>query len=182
MSSEIPLGKFLEEIKDVCVQIYDLLTEHRGNSPEHLITAFDRVYRDSEKYKEKLTVAERTEYEKSAEVARRLFRLCRNMSYLVVNAFNALINVNFTLDKDKLNDVIILFVSLLNTITSDIINGWLVKVAREMGSIPAYEFDLYNEFKGRWNSLLDELQIRAGRFGIEIDIRERAKELGVIAK
>jgi hypothetical protein len=60
--------------------------------------------------------------------------------------------------------------------------GWLVKIAREMGSIPSYEFDLYNEFKGRWNSLLEELQIRVGRFGVEIDIKERAKELGVIAK
>jgi hypothetical protein len=182
MSSGISLGKFLEEIKDVYLEIYNLLTGYRVSSPEQLITAFDRIYRDSERYREKLTVAERTEYEKSAEATRRLFYLCRDISYFIVSAFNALINVNSELGKDKLRDVINPFISLLNTITRDIINGWLVKIAREMGSIPSYEFDLYNEFKGRWNSLLEELQIRVGRFGVEIDIKERAKELGVIAK
>jgi hypothetical protein len=79
-------------------------------------------------------------------------------------------------------NVIDLLVWLLNTVTTYIINEWLVKIAREMENIPSYEFDLYNEFREKWNSLLNELETRLGRFGVEINLKERAKELSVIAK
>jgi len=67
----------------------------------------------------------------------------------------------------------------LNEITKSVINGWFVATSRKIGSMEANLFDNYNVFKEKWNSLLNEIEIRMGRFGLKIMIDQRAKELGV---
>jgi hypothetical protein len=97
-------------------------------------------------------------------------------------AFDALKDAECKLDGKKIGNVIGLLTSLLDAVTERVINGWLVEKAREMGSVSADNFDLYNELKERWNSLLGELEMRLRRLGVEVYIKARAKELGVVAK
>jgi len=79
----------------------------------------------------------------------------------------------------KAENIIKLLTQPLNQITKQIINGWFVKNAREVGKLRGDIFDNYNIFKERWNSMLNEIESRMGRFGLTVKIDERAKELGV---
>jgi hypothetical protein len=107
---------------------------------------------------------------------------CGERARYIMVAFDALKDAECKLDGKKLGSVIGLLTSLLDAVTERVINGWLVEKAREMGSVSAENFDLYNELKERWNSLLRELEMRLRRLGVEVYIKARAKELGVVAR
>jgi hypothetical protein len=182
LSGEIELSRFVEDVEDVCLRVRELLTV-MGYSyrPATLVQAFDESYRKSDKYKE-LDESKRAEYEGSYVATQALLRFCEELSYYVVESFSALKGVDFKVNKETLKKLVGPLTFLVNTITERVVNGWLVEIARRMGSVPASHFDSYNEFKEKWNSLLNELETRMGRLGVKIDVKERAKELGVIAR
>jgi len=171
----------MREIEDIYLKVRELLSMGYIYAPASLASEFDRIYKASDAYKG-LSDSKRAEHDRSVAVVSSLLDLCRDLSYYVTSTFNALKDVDSELDKDKLKDLFGLLTFLVDAMTEKVVNGWLVKIARDMGGIPASAFDYYNEFKEKWNALLNELEIRARRLGVEVSIKERAKELGVIAR
>lgn len=73
-------------------------------------------------------------------------------------------------------------VSPIREITSYIINDWLVTRIRELGKVREDIFDDYNEFRNKWNNIIDEIERLVSTYGFDIEIPERARELGVLVE
>jgi len=178
-SSEIRLGELIKELQDIYKKLWDLVITQYSYSPSTLISNFDSWIRSGTRWCS-MSEEEKNSYRKSYEETSLLFDFYRD--YVLnptITAFDSLIDVTSNVDKMKAENIIKLLTQPLNQITKQIINGWFVKNAREVGKLRGDIFDNYNIFKERWNSMLNEIESRMGRFGLTVKIDERAKELGV---
>jgi len=178
-SEELPLSELIKEIRDLYHNFQDMLTTKYSFSPRNLIRELDSWVRNREEWRSS-DEEKKSSYYVSYYSSLSVLDFYRDyVLSLIVKAFDSLIDIESKISKLKAENLINLLTQPLNGITNKVINDWFVKTSRKSGSIEANLFDNYNMFKEKWNSLLNEVEVRMGRLGLEVRIDERAKDSNV---
>ncbi len=178
-SEELSLGELIKELQDVYHKLLDMCTLGYTYSPQALISSLDSSVRSREEWSS-LDQEKKTSYLSSYSHSFGMLEFYRDRVLpSIVKVLDSFIEIESKVPKDTMLNITNLLTEPLNEITKSVINGWFVATSRKIGSMEANLFDNYNVFKEKWNSLLNEIEIRMGRFGLKIMIDQRAKELGV---
>ena len=81
--------------------------------------------------------------------------------------------------KEDAERVVGYVVSPIREVSERIVNGWLVRRIRDVGSVSERILDNYNEFRDKWNDIIGQMEREASNYGLKVRVPERAKELGV---
>jgi len=178
-SEELALGELIKDLQDVYHKLLNILSTSYTYSAHALISSLDSSVRSKEEWRS-LDQEKKTSYLNSYNYCFSMLDFYRDRVLpSTVKVLDSLIDIESKMPKDKISNITALLTEPLNEITKSVINDWFVATSRKIGSVEANLFDNYNIFKEKWNSLLNEIEIRMGRFGLKIMVDQRAKELGV---
>ena len=183
MSQEvINLSEIIKDLQPFYSKIYEPLLQGRSSSLVGLISDLNGWIRNE--HWNSMNEKTRLNYEEAYQNAKTKFEFFTwKLYYYIIAALDSLIKANIKLPRENAETFMRLLTKPLDVITEEVINGWFVDVVRKIcrGELKEKIYDGYNYFRDKWNSTLNEIENTCSRFGLNLEVSARAKDLGAKA-